>query len=461
MAQPLLRADPRHYPVIGAGLASGQDQKTAVTNAPPPPKSPWDTTAAAGLTLTRGNSDTMLATLSLDSKRKSERNEAAFGATGGYGENKNVRNADFATAYAQYNRLFTDRFYGGLRVSFNYDAIADLSYRVTVGPLAGYYLIKSTNTTLSVEAGPSIVFEKVQQRGPGQLLRGSSGEHFDQKLTATTRIWEDLSYVPKVDDWSEKYIITGEVGIDAAINKHWSLRIVLQDIYDSLPAVGREHNDMRLIAGTAYKFSRRAASTPHRPEAPQQSDATTHSPVPVGRGKLLGLGQRVPRRRQRERPGQRLGLKALEDDFRRRPGRAAGRCHHRAWGRLSRAHRPAARGHIRQEAHRLSGGAGREGGDQGLRGRHQLGEGPGGYAGRQTLPNAFFGGFNPYSDLIHGDWFNPKGRAASHRRRVSQRRVADRGGQAGGRPETRGREPALVRPGGQGRHDDLGAVQGR
>ncbi|MCX6897318.1 MAG: right-handed parallel beta-helix repeat-containing protein [Verrucomicrobia bacterium] len=27
-----------------------------------------------------------------------------------------------------------------------------------------------------------------------------------------------------------------------------------------------------------------------------------------------------------------------------------------------------------------------------------------------TLPNSFFGGFNPYSDLIRGDWFNPKGR---------------------------------------------------
>jgi len=27
-----------------------------------------------------------------------------------------------------------------------------------------------------------------------------------------------------------------------------------------------------------------------------------------------------------------------------------------------------------------------------------------------TLPNSFFGGFNPYSDLIHGDWFNPRGR---------------------------------------------------
>jgi len=27
-----------------------------------------------------------------------------------------------------------------------------------------------------------------------------------------------------------------------------------------------------------------------------------------------------------------------------------------------------------------------------------------------TLPNTFFGNFNPYSDLIHGDWFNARGR---------------------------------------------------
>lgn len=27
-----------------------------------------------------------------------------------------------------------------------------------------------------------------------------------------------------------------------------------------------------------------------------------------------------------------------------------------------------------------------------------------------TIPNSFFGAFNPYSDVIHGDWFNPLGR---------------------------------------------------
>jgi len=29
---------------------------------------------------------------------------------------------------------------------------------------------------------------------------------------------------------------------------------------------------------------------------------------------------------------------------------------------------------------------------------------------KATLPNSFFGKFNPYSDLIHGDWFSPNGR---------------------------------------------------
>jgi alpha-N-arabinofuranosidase len=31
-------------------------------------------------------------------------------------------------------------------------------------------------------------------------------------------------------------------------------------------------------------------------------------------------------------------------------------------------------------------------------------------AWKVVLPNSFFGKFNPYSDLIHGDWFDPRGR---------------------------------------------------
>ena len=60
------------------------------------PKPPgWETSAAAGVTLTRGNSDTLLATLSLDTKRKWERDEAFAGVSGGYGENDDTKNTEF------------------------------------------------------------------------------------------------------------------------------------------------------------------------------------------------------------------------------------------------------------------------------------------------------------------------------------------------------------------------------
>ena len=240
--------------LIGTSLVSAQHQTAAATNAPPPPKHPWETTAAAGLTLTRGNSKTLLATLSLDSKRKWEGNEALFGIAGGYGEDKDTKNTEFVNAFGQYNRLFSHRFYGGLRLDGVYDGIAQLDYRVRLSPLAGYYLIKETNTTLVVETGPSAVFEKHRGQGEETYLGFRAGERFEHKLSASTRLWESLDYVPRVDAWTEKYVITAEAGIDSAINKHWSLRVLFQDVYDSAPTAGRTSNDMRLVAGAAYKF---------------------------------------------------------------------------------------------------------------------------------------------------------------------------------------------------------------
>jgi putative salt-induced outer membrane protein YdiY len=204
--------------LIGTSLGSAQDQ-TAPGASPPPSTNRWETTAAVGFTLTEGNSETLLATLTLDTKRKWERNEAEFGVAGGYGDDHNVKNTEFVTAFGQYNRLMTDRFYVGFRASYKYDGIADLTYRVTLSPLAGYYLIKAPNTTLAFEAGPSAVFEKYQSQSEDTYMGIRFAERFEQKLSATTKFWESISYVPEVDKWTDKYIITGEAAIDAAITK--------------------------------------------------------------------------------------------------------------------------------------------------------------------------------------------------------------------------------------------------
>jgi putative salt-induced outer membrane protein YdiY len=242
--------------IVGTMIGSAETADT--TNAPP--KNPWETTAAAGVTLTSGNSETLLATLTLDTKRKTAKDEALAGIAGGYGQNKNQdtgntdKNTEFVNAFGQYNHLFSEKFYAGLRLDGTYDGIAELDYRIRITPLAGYYFIKTPKTTLSAEVGPSAVFEKHSGEDEETYLGLRIGQRFDHKLTETTKIWESVDYVPRVDDWINKYVVTVEVGVDTAINKHWSLRVVFQDIYDSAPTPGRENNDLRLVAGTAYKF---------------------------------------------------------------------------------------------------------------------------------------------------------------------------------------------------------------
>jgi putative salt-induced outer membrane protein YdiY len=244
--------------LMTCGIACAQAAAAAEAPPPPPETKAWVTTAAAGLTLTRGNSENFLVTLSLDTKRKWERDELFFGASGGYGDSTSndvyTKNTEFLQGYGQYNHLFTDRFYGGLRLDGQYDGIAGIDYRAKITPLVGYYLIKEEKMTLSVEAGPSAVFEKLEGQDARTYAAVRFAESFEYKITASTKVWETLAYIPQIDEWTQNYLLNFEAGIDTAIAKGGSLRVVFQDMYASQPAPGKKDNDMRLLAGVAYKF---------------------------------------------------------------------------------------------------------------------------------------------------------------------------------------------------------------
>src|SRR5689334_24289313 len=116
--------------VLLTAEAFGQAAATAtVTN------TPWDISAAAGLTLTRGNSKTLLFTGNvLGEKKWDQKNELSLGVDGVYGENSGVKNAESLHGFGQYNRLFNERLFGYLRLEGLHDAIADIKYRLTVSP---------------------------------------------------------------------------------------------------------------------------------------------------------------------------------------------------------------------------------------------------------------------------------------------------------------------------------------
>ncbi len=221
---------------------------------PPVPGAPaqWESFATAGLTLTKGNSDTLLANLGVISAKKWDKNEIALGASIAYGENSGTKNVDNISGSAQYNRLFSDRVYGGIRLNAAKDQIADLDYRVNISPLVGYYFIKDATTRLSGEVGPSYVIESLG--GVSKSYAGVRlGERFEHKFNDRAKLWQSADITTQVDRTS-KYLVAAEIGASAAITAQTSLRIVLQDAYDSIPAAGRKANDLRLISGVEYKF---------------------------------------------------------------------------------------------------------------------------------------------------------------------------------------------------------------
>ena len=236
---------------LWVGLAATSTD-TSPNKAPAEVKPTWKSSISAGVTLTRGNKNTTLVTAEFLTQKKTRTDEFMFGVGGAYGRQDGQDSVNNYKAYTQWNHLFSERFFGYLRAEGLQDRIKDIDYRVTVGPGAGYYLIKATNTTLALEGG--IGFEAQRLGDEDQNFATLRlADRFEHKFGDRARLWQSCEIIPQVDSM-ENFVVNFEIGIETAITKSFSQKTYLVDTYANRPAAGRVKNDIKLIAGLAYKF---------------------------------------------------------------------------------------------------------------------------------------------------------------------------------------------------------------
>jgi putative salt-induced outer membrane protein YdiY len=245
---------------LAATAAFGQAAATpsvAPTNSPP-----WEIVGSAGLTLTRGNSRTLLgvAKVTGDKKWDAGKNELSLDADGTYGSStingNSHESANQVHGFAQYNRLFTKRFYGDLHLDGLHDRVADIDYRITVAPGVGYFFIKEANDKLTGDVGPGYIYEKdhgVTNDTTHSYAILRLAERYDHKFNEHSKLWQSVEILPQVDKFSN-YILNFEIGVESALTKKLSLQTYIQDSYHSDPAPGRLKNDVKLVAALAYKL---------------------------------------------------------------------------------------------------------------------------------------------------------------------------------------------------------------
>ena len=220
----------------------------------------WQNSVTLGLTLARGNSDTTLASLSESSERSWARSRLNFGGDVLYGESKaqgattSTETAESMHGFAQYNRILTPRSYAYGRVDALHDGIADIQYRLNLAPGLGYYFLTNKTADLSVELGPGCVFEKLD----GSYREFASlrlAQRFHYRFNEHSRLWQTVEFIPSLNEFND-YVMTAELGLEAGLSKNnrLSLRTVLRDSYNNVPAAERLKNDLKLITGINYKF---------------------------------------------------------------------------------------------------------------------------------------------------------------------------------------------------------------
>lgn len=237
---------------VGTAVYAQTPAPAASTPPAPEKKSTWESSAGLGLTLTEGNSSTLSISGNILSSKKWDKNEINLGADGTYGKNDGVKSAESLRGYGQYNRLFSDKVFGFARLEAFHDAVAALDYRITFTVGAGHYFIKNDRTFLRGEAGPGVICER-QGNIDDTYMTLRLAERLEHKFNDRAKLWQSLEYLPQVDDWNN-YILNAEIGLDTAISKSLSQRTYVQDTYDNEPAAGRKKNDVKLVAGIAYKF---------------------------------------------------------------------------------------------------------------------------------------------------------------------------------------------------------------
>jgi putative salt-induced outer membrane protein YdiY len=236
------------------GLAASAQTQPSLTLSNAPAPNPWVSSAAAGLTVTSGNSDSVQFNAEVGTERKWDKNEIKLGADALYGKADGKENANSIHAGGQYNRFVMERTYGYFKLDALHDEIADVIYRVTLSPGVGYYFIKQPKTTLTGEFGPGFITEKYPNSTPDSYATLRLAERLEHKVSDTAKVWEAVEVLPQIDKFTKNYIINAEIGAESAMSAKLALQLKAVDTYHSEPANGRKKNDLKLIAAVKYSF---------------------------------------------------------------------------------------------------------------------------------------------------------------------------------------------------------------
>jgi putative salt-induced outer membrane protein YdiY len=216
----------------------------------------WARSLSLGLNLSQGNSDTSLFTLNFLAEKENggpSQSSWRLGTEASYGRgDEGEDTANNVRGFLDYKRWFSVRGYWATGTSILSDAVADIDYRLVLGPSVGYYFKRNPRTRLNAEIGPSYIREKIGGEEE-DFASARVAERYEHIFSRTAKWWQSAEYLPDLRD-GDNFLLNAELGAESALNSYLSLRFMAQNKYDNEPAEEKEKNDFSLVVSLNVKF---------------------------------------------------------------------------------------------------------------------------------------------------------------------------------------------------------------
>jgi putative salt-induced outer membrane protein YdiY len=230
----------------------------------------WSGLLDTGLSLTRGNSESLTYSLSGKAARVTDRDKISVYTTAIYA-NSTVNGVSSTTAHAirggvrgdlnVREKLFVFGF-----TDFEYDQFQDLDLRNVIGGGFGYHAIKTKNTTFDVFAGGdfdqdffgAIAATATTPASPAVTRKSGEvvlGETFNAKINNRTTITEQFSLFPNISN-TGRYRFQFDTTAGTKLKNWLSWQVTYSDRYLSDPLAGFKKNDLLLSTGVRLTFGK-------------------------------------------------------------------------------------------------------------------------------------------------------------------------------------------------------------
>lgn len=217
------------------------------------PKTTWKQEVALNVNLTEGNKDSLLVGLSYDATRKTDLDKLNFKVDGTFSGTEGKTTSQRVEGRSKYDREIDESWYWLVLGSGEYDEIKGIDYRFSLSPGAGYHFFQSGPFTMDFEAGPALVFRKLQNAGNETNLEGRLANITKWEINDRVQTFHNGEFLIDSQD-TEDWLLKSELGAESSITESLSLRMTVENRFNNQPSAGKDKYDLLFKTSVVFGF---------------------------------------------------------------------------------------------------------------------------------------------------------------------------------------------------------------